>query len=213
MTRQGYIRKMAPTVFGRSHRRWFVLDADTCTLRYYEDEAKAEAHAREPRREGMSGPKGEIDIRPSKCAVHGDGGSRSEPKLDLVTASGRTYVLVWAPDAAGRADERAWWVALLGAQARYREAAAGGGGGGDGAIADHNARRASSGDLALDDTERPGPRAEVLMESHGVIASQDAAGARHIEPKFLFQAKLACVSHARSRPGFGDEARASCISR
>ena len=115
-TKQGFIRKEAPTVFGRSHRRWFVLDADACTLRYYEDEAKAAAHARDPREPG---PRGEIDIRPSKCAVHGDGGSRSEPKLDLVTAGGRTYVLVWAPDDEGRADERAWWVALLGAQARY----------------------------------------------------------------------------------------------
>ena len=56
-TKQGFIRKEAPTVFGRSHRRWFVLDADACTLRYYEDEAKAAAHARDPREPG---PRGEI---------------------------------------------------------------------------------------------------------------------------------------------------------
>ena len=111
IVKQGWIRK-EPRKFGRSHMRWFVLDEDACTLRYYEKEEHARAHARDPLRE--HGPKGEIDIRPIKCAVHGDGGRHSEPKLDIVTASGRTFVLVWPADEAGYADERDWWVALLG---------------------------------------------------------------------------------------------------
>jgi len=64
----------------------------------------------------------------SECAIHGDGGRTGAPKLDLVTPSGRTYVLVFPSDDAGRADERDWWCALVAAQHRQREEAAAAGG-------------------------------------------------------------------------------------